>query len=74
VEERARRRFREVQARGDHAQTYDEILAAMKRRDAIDSRRAAAPLKPAPDAILIDSTSLDAAQVVAQIEKLIGPS
>jgi CMP/dCMP kinase len=76
VEERARRRFCEVQARGRFrdAQTYDEILAAMKRRDAIDSGRAAAPLKPAPDAILIDSTSLDAAQVVAQVEKLIGPS
>jgi cytidylate kinase len=76
VEERARRRFREVQARGRfrEAQTYDEILAAMKRRDAIDRGRAAAPLKPAPDAILIDSTTLDVAQVVAQVEKLIGPS
>jgi CMP/dCMP kinase len=74
VEERARRRFREVQARGDHTQSYDEILAAMKRRDAIDSSRAAAPLKPAPDAILIDSTSLDVAHVVAQVQKLIGPA
>ena len=71
VEERARRRFREVQARGDTSQTYDEILAAMKRRDAIDSGRATAPLKPAPDAILIDSTTLDVAQVVAEVERLI---
>lgn len=74
VEERARRRFREVQARGDHAQSYDEILAAMKRRDAIDRGRVAAPLKPAPDAILIDSTTLDVAQVVAQVQKLISPA
>ena len=71
VEERAHRRFLEVQARGNCAQTYDEILAAMKRRDAIDSGRATAPLKPAPDAILIDSTTLDVQQVVAEVERLI---
>lgn len=70
VEERARRRFREVQARGD-GQTYEEILAAMQRRDAIDSGRATAPLKPAPDAILIDSTTLDVPQVIAAVEQLI---
>lgn len=74
VEERAHRRCREVQARGDAAQSLDEILAAMKRRDAIDSGRATAPLTPALDAILIDSTTLDVAQVVAQVEKLIGTS
>jgi cytidylate kinase len=74
VEERARRRFYEVQARGDCAQTYEEILAAMKRRDAIDSGRATAPLKPAPDAILIDSTTLDVQQVVAEVERLINTS
>ena len=73
VEERARRRYREVAARGDHAQSYAEILAAMKRRDALDCGRATAPLKPAPDALLIDSTTLDVAQVVAQVGKLIGP-
>ena len=71
VEERARRRFREVQARGANAQTYEEILAAMQRRDAIDSGRATAPLKPAPDAIRIDSTTLDVAAVIAAVERLI---
>jgi cytidylate kinase len=71
VEERARRRFREVQARGDVSQTYDEILAAMKWRDAFDSGRATAPLKPAHDAILIDSTTLNVSQVVAEVERLI---
>ncbi len=70
VEERARRRFLEVQARGDAAQTYAEILAAMKRRDAIDSGRATAPLKAAADAIRIDSTTLDVAQVIARVEQL----
>ncbi|MFN8597277.1 MAG: (d)CMP kinase [Anaerolineae bacterium] len=70
VEERARRRFREMQARGDTTQSYDEILAAMKRRDAIDSGRATAPLKAAADAIRIDSTTLDVAQVIARVEQL----
>jgi cytidylate kinase len=74
VEERARRRYREVAARGDHARSYDDILAALRRRDAIDSGRVTAPLKPAADAIVIDSTTLDAAEVVAQVEELIGRS
>jgi cytidylate kinase len=71
VEERARRRHREVAARGNHAQSYDEILAAMKWRDAYDSGRATAPLKPAADAVLIDSTCLDVPQVVAVVERLV---
>ncbi len=73
VEERAQRRHREVKARGNnHAQTFEEILHAMKRRDAIDSGRATAPLKPAPDAIIIDSTTLNVAEVIAEVEKLLG--
>jgi cytidylate kinase len=71
VEERAHRRYHEVQARGNHSQTFDEILAAMKRRDAIDSGRATAPLKPAPDAVIIDSTNMDVPHVIAAVEKLI---
>lgn len=71
AEERAQRRHSEVQARGNHSQTFDEILAAMKRRDAIDSGRATAPLKPAADAIIIDSTRMDVSQVIATVEKLI---
>lgn len=70
AEERARRRFEEVRARGGEAQSYEEILAAMKRRDAYDSGRATAPLKPAADAIVIDSTHLDVAQVIARVEQL----
>jgi cytidylate kinase len=71
AEERAQRRFREVQARSDQTQTYEEILANVKRRDAIDSGRATAPLKAAPDAIVLDSTGLSIAEVVAQVEELI---
>jgi CMP/dCMP kinase len=70
-EERALRRYREVRARGDETQTYEAILENVKRRDAIDSGRATAPLKAAPDAIILDSTGLSIAEVVAQVEDLI---
>ena len=71
AEERARRRYAEVQARGDQSQTYEAILENVKQRDAIDSGRATAPLKAAPDAVIIDSTKLSIDEVVARVEQLI---
>jgi CMP/dCMP kinase len=71
AEERARRRYLEVQARGDLSQTYESILDNVQRRDAIDSGRATAPLKAAPDAVVIDSTGLSVGDVVACVEQLI---
>jgi CMP/dCMP kinase len=71
AEERAQRRYREVQARGDQTQTYEDILDNVQRRDAIDSGRATAPLKAAPDAIVLDSTHLSVDEVVARVEQLI---
>lgn len=59
VEERARRRHKELLGRGDEA-IYARVLQDMTDRDARDSGRAAAPLVPASDAIVIDSTALDA--------------
>ncbi len=59
VEERARRRHKELLDRGDEA-IYSRVLQDMKDRDARDSGRAASPLVPAADAIVIDSTALDA--------------
>ncbi len=70
-EERARRRYWEVQARGDQSQTYADILDNVKSRDAIDSSRATAPLKAAQDAVIIDSTNLSVAEVIARVEQLI---
>jgi cytidylate kinase len=58
-EERARRRHLEHQARGEPA-TYEDLLADIRSRDARDSGRAVAPLTAAPDAIIIDTTTLDA--------------
>ncbi len=54
-EERARRRFLELQAKGDPS-TYEEVLADLKVRDYQDSHREVAPLKPAEDSILINTT------------------
>ncbi len=71
AEERARRRYLEVQARGDQTQTYEDILDNVKRRDAIDSGRATAPLKAAPDAVIVDSTGLSVEEVIARVEQFI---
>lgn len=69
AQERARRRFDEITGRGEKAD-YDEILAKVIERDRIDSTRATAPLRPAEDAIIIDSDVLSADQVFAQAEDL----
>jgi cytidylate kinase len=57
VEARARRRYEERQARGEEVD-YDEILESMRIRDRIDSSRDVAPLHPADDAVIIDTTVL----------------
>ncbi len=58
VEARAERRIRELRGRGENVPA-GQVLADLKRRDRRDSERSAAPLKPAPDAHLLDSTNLD---------------
>lgn len=70
VEERARRRLKDSRLRGEQ-RTYDEILAGLAQRDEIDSTREVAPLRAAPDAVVIDTTELDVPQVVERIEALI---
>jgi cytidylate kinase len=60
-EERARRRHQEILNRGE-AVEYGTILADIRRRDERDMNRSTAPLRPAADAILLDTTHLDADQ------------
>lgn len=57
-EERARRRHVELAARREPVE-YCAVLADIKKRDERDSGRSIAPLKPAPDAVLLDTTQLD---------------
>ncbi|MDZ5647002.1 (d)CMP kinase [Nitrospirillum sp. BR 11828] len=61
VEVRARRRLSELRNTGAEA-IYDAVLEDMKVRDARDSQRAVAPLKPAVDAFLLDTSMMDADQ------------
>jgi CMP/dCMP kinase len=58
VEERARRRCKELQALGVPT-IYDDVLAQLQERDARDRSRAIAPLVPASDAFVIDTTDRD---------------
>lgn len=57
-EVRARRRYEELLAKGQTAD-YDQVLADVKQRDDNDMHRAAAPLRQAPDAVLVDTSTLD---------------
>jgi len=68
--ERARRRWRDRQQQG-HDASFEEILADVERRDDIDSHREVSPLRPADDALIIDTTGHTVADIVADIiEKL----
>ena len=75
AEARARRRWLEVQAR-DASVTLEAVAAEMAARDARDAGRDAAPMKPADDAIVLDTTALDAdaafARAVALVSGVIG--
>jgi cytidylate kinase len=70
VEERARRRYKELIARGEQVD-YDDILKALRHRDQIDSTRDVAPLRAADDAIVLDSDDWDADQVLNEVMKLL---
>jgi CMP/dCMP kinase len=63
VEARARRRYNELAQKGNPP-PLAEVLASMKRRDAIDSNRACAPLRPADDSVVINSDNLTIEQVL----------
>lgn len=58
AEVRARRRFDEMSAAGT-AISFEQVLADVRERDARDSARTEAPLKPAQDAFVLDTSSLD---------------
>ena len=61
AEIRAKRRFKELEEKGIEAD-YDEVLANLKERDAIDQSRETSPLKKAPDALEIDNSNLSREQ------------
>jgi cytidylate kinase len=67
-EERARRRQRDMAARGEDV-AWDEVLNAQELRDARDRERDLAPMIPASDGIILDSTQLTMDQVVERMEQ-----
>ena len=70
-EARARRRYLEIKDRSD--QDLETVRRDMENRDSNDSGRRVAPLKPAPDAVGIDSTDLSVEDVVDQMAAVIEP-
>ena len=66
TEERARRRYKELLKRGENA-SLEIVLADLKKRDEMDINRPISPLKPAEDAIIINTEKLSLQQVVDKI-------
>jgi cytidylate kinase len=69
-EQRANRRLKQLQAQG-HMGIMSQILAEVERRDERDSSRKHSPLKPAKDALIIDTTTLSIDEVIAQVSELV---
>ena len=70
VKERADRRYKENMEKGI-ACTYEDIVADVEKRDRIDSSRAFAPLKPAEDSVLLDTSSLNIEEAVNAVLSII---
>jgi cytidylate kinase len=65
-EERARRRWKELEGRFRDA-SYEQILAEIERRDQIDGNREVAPMRPASDALIVDTTNRTPDEVIQDI-------
>ncbi len=66
AEERAHRRLKQLQKKGFDV-NFDRLLVEIQERDDRDRNRAVAPLRPAPDALVVDSTAMDIDTVVETI-------
>jgi len=67
-EVRARRRFDELKEKGDPS-TFEQVLAEQLQRDRDDSERPVAPLRPAPDAVAVDTSGLAIDEVVERLAR-----
>ncbi|MEF2811326.1 MAG: (d)CMP kinase [Oscillospiraceae bacterium] len=70
VRDRARRRYEELHAKGME-KPFDEVLAEMEKRDEQDTQRAAAPLKAADDAVLLDTSGNTLEESIDEVCRLI---
>lgn len=73
VDERAKRRYLQREERGEEVE-LEKILKKLKKRDKKDSTREIAPLRAAPDAVVINTDHLSISEVVAKIEEIVQES
>ncbi len=71
AEVRANRRLLELQAKGDKKATYEKVLKEIKERDDRDTNRPIAPLKPAADSVLLDTSDMNIEQAVSAMKDII---
>lgn len=67
---RAKRRHRELQGQGIEV-VFESVLEDLRERDARDEKRSVAPLKPADDAVIIDSSAIDANNVFEKVSQIV---
>lgn len=70
AQRRAFRRWQELKAKGA-LDTYEQVLADVEKRDYDDSHREIAPLRQAPDAVLVDTTQLDLEASIDRVQQII---
>ena len=70
AEERAKRRYKQLKQKGFNV-NLPRLAAEIAERDTRDSQRTISPLKPADDAIVVDTTTLDIFEVIKKIENLV---
>lgn len=71
IDERSRRRFKELRDKGDKNISFDQVKEEMIRRDEIDSNREHSPLRQAKDAYLLDNTDKDIEECVEEIISIV---
>jgi cytidylate kinase len=67
---RAKRRHKELQGQGIEV-VFESVLEDLRERDERDEKRSVAPLKPADDAVIIDSSALDASTVFDKVSQIV---
>lgn len=72
AEERAQRRYKQLKEKGIESKLSD-LIAEISERDQRDSQRSVAPLKPAEDAFIVDSTAVDISAVVTKVREYCFP-
>ena len=71
AEVRAKRRLLELQAKGDKKTNFEKVLKEIKERDERDTNRPIAPLKPAEDSVLLDTSDMNIEQAVAAMKEIV---